>query len=1155
MNFPIGITIDAHGDLWVADDGNNRVQEFSESGAYLSQFGSYGSGNGQFNALRGIAISEGEIYVVDRGGDRIEEFSPAGVYLNQFGGKGEAPGQFNEATGVAVNPNNSDLYVSDPADDRIEEFSPAGKFLMEFGMWGTGPGQFRDPTGLALNASGDLYVSEEYGNRVDEWVPPGAGGAHMTYSTQFGSAGSGSEQFNYPVMTAIDGQGNVWVTDSNHARVKKFTAQGKFIASYGTYGHGEGQFEDPTGIAVNQASGNVYVADCEASRIEELSSSGGYVRAFGSYGTTPGKLDCPTGVKIDSSGNVWVADTYNNRIEEYSSTGTFIAAYGSKGSGNGQFNKPGDVAISGSDIYVADSGNRRIQELSTTGTYITQFGDEGNGGGQFYYPESIATDGAGHLYVVDFGNDRVQEFSASGQFLASFGSHGSGDGQLNGPRGIAINAAGDAYVADTENNRIEVWAPESQAVHDTKTIYYTAKGEAEVAACQNHPEWIGLPCQTTPAAQPEDALPNLPVSTVTYNVWDETETTTEKSGSSERKSTQTYDAAGRLKESSISSTTGRSVPTTTDEYSEETGALIKQSAGGKSITSAYNTLGQLTSYTDATGITSTYEYEKEGDDRLTKTSDGKGTQTYEYDKTTGQVTTLKDSGAGTFSATYNIEGQIANETYPNGMKATYTYNPVDQSTALAYTKGSSTWYKDETMLSIHGQSLSQTSTLGSDSYTYDGIGRMTEVQETPTGKGCTTYLYAYDADSNRVGETKREPGTGGSCATEGGTTTAHSYDEADRLVDPGTTYEPLGEDTVVPAADAGGHALESTYYANGALYSQTQNEQTNTYLLDPTGRALETTAVKGMSSKTTLSHYSGTGSTPAWTETEGNWTRNITGIGTGLAATQTNGGEAIIQLANLHGDIIGTVPDNPGAESATLTSEPTAFGVPTTTGNQKYGWLGAGGLQTEFLQSGITSSSAGAYIPQLGLHLEPQGLSGAAAQDPVNEYVANQPLAEPRQEGPETGPFPPPPSPVTPIMVPPPWNESPVNEPSEAEWLQAEEAFDRAEGITGAHTASARSEFESWIKGVAHGASGVAENLYNKSIFGLSEKINQSKKAWHFWVELLSPDGFLETGLSCGKGAKDEGDQAEEVGAAYPYGKLLVPVGLVLGCVDGVLGG
>lgn len=161
---------------------------------------------------------------------------------------------------------------------------------------------------------------------------------------------------------------------------------------------------------------------------------------------------------------------------------------------------------------------------------------------------------------------------------------------------------------------------------------------------------------------------------------------------------------------------------------------------------------------------------------------------------------------------------------------------------------------------------------------------------------------------------------------------------------------------------------------------------------------LEATAVKGMSSKITISHYPGTGSTPAWTETEGSWTRNITGIGTGLAATQTNGGEAVIQLANLHGDIIGTVPDNSGAESATLTSEPTAFGVPTTTSNQKYGWLGAGGLQTEFT-SGVVSSGGSAYIPQLGIYLEPAGLSGAASQDPVNEYLENMTLAEPTSYG------------------------------------------------------------------------------------------------------------------------------------------------------------
>jgi hypothetical protein len=153
-----------------------------------------------------------------------------------------------------------------------------------------------------------------------------------------------------------------------------------------------------------------------------------------------------------------------------------------------------------------------------------------------------------------------------------------------------------------------------------------------------------------------------------------------------------------------------------------------------------------------------------------------------------------------------------------------------------------------------------------------------------------------------------------------------------------------------------------------------------------------------MSSKTTISHYAGTNSTPAWSETEGSWTRNIAGIGTGLCVTQTNGGEAVVQLANLHGDIVGTSADNSGAESATLTSEPTAFGVPTTTTSSKYAWLGSGGLQTEF-SSGVAAGSGGAYVPQLGIYLEPAGLSGAAAQDPVNEYLADMTLAEPTSYG------------------------------------------------------------------------------------------------------------------------------------------------------------
>jgi YD repeat-containing protein len=736
------------------------------------------------------------------------------------------------------------------------------------------------------------------------------------------------------------------------------------------------------------------------------------------------------------SNEVYIDNEWTKTVETCTST----CQAGIAGSGNGQFNAPRGITVAANgDVWVADNSNNRLEEFNEKNEYLSKFGSKGTAAGQFNEPKAIAIDSTGDLWIADSANDRVQKFSPTGSFIYAIGGRGTGDGQFEEPWGIAFATSGATYITDSKNNRINIWKPQDLGVHESRAIYYTAGPDSVEPTCGEHPEWANLPCQTGPLTQPQDGgMPGLPTSTVTYNIWGETETTTEKSGSAERTSTQAYDAAGRLKESSMTSSTGKPLPTITDKYSTVTGALINQSTATegktKELKSEYDTLGQLISYTDAAGVTSTYDYDEDG--RVTKTSDGKGTRTAEYDKTTGQLTTLKDSGAGTFTATYNTEGQLATETYPNGMQATYTANSVGQTTALTYAKGSTTWYKDQVTLSIHGQSLSQQSTLANENYTYDNYGRMTQVQEEPAskiqeeavGKGCTTRLYTYDADSNRTSETKREPGTGGACASEGGTTTTHDYDEADRLTDPGATYEPFGENTLLPAGDAGGHTLESSYYASGSLYYQVQNGQTNTYLLDPAGRVLETTTVKGTSSKATISNYSGTGSTPSWTETEGRWTRNIAGINGALAAIQVNGGEPVLQLANLHGDIIGTSPDNSGAETTTLKSEPTAFGIPTSPSTEKYSWLGTSNLPTEFLETGIQSGSGGSYIPELGLHLASQGLSGAAAQDPANEYLANQPLAPPRQEGPETGPFPPPPSPVTPVMVPPPLEAPPVNE-------------------------------------------------------------------------------------------------------------------------------
>ena len=989
LSKPEGVTTDSLGNVWVSDTGHNRIVEFSPTGAFIQAFGSYGTGNGQFNEPTGIAISEGSLFVVDAGNDRVEQFSFAGTYMGQFASKGSGPGQLKEPAAIAANVTSGNLYISDYGNKRVEEFSPAGKFLTEWSLWGE-THELYSPTGIAIGAAGKLYIADVWAAKISEWLPPEAGGAKLSYASEFGSKGTGNGQFYWAAGSAIDGQGNIWVTDETNDRVQKFSPTGSFSATYGKEGAGEVQFKGPAGVDINQSTGNVYIADTANNRIQELSSTGTYVRAFGTSGS--GLLKHPDGVKIDSSGNVWVTDTGDNRIVEFSSTGTYMTAYGTKGSGEDQFVEPVGIAFSGPNLYITDHGNSRVEELSIEGKYLGQFGFKGSGSGEFYGPEGISADSAGNLYVVDGGDDRVEEFSSTGAFRAAFAAKGSGEGQLTNPTGIAINAAGVMYVLDSGNDRVERWSPVNQAAHDTQTIYYTTETNPTYTNCGNHAEWANMPCQTQLAAQPNRGLPEVPVTTMTYNVWDETEATAEKfgtgAGAVTRTKTQTYDPAGRAltSEETASPATDTSLPKVTNEYSTTTGLLEKQSTPEGAVTSKYNKLGQMIEYADANGNVAKYTYEEGSDGRLTEISEGKGKeaesyQTYAYDPTTGFLTKLVDSAAGTFTASYDLEGQMTSEVYPNKMTATYTFNSIGQATGLVYEKNAhcastcpETWFSDSVVASIHGEALQQTSTLSKENYTYDNIGRLLETQETPAGKGCAVRLYAYDEESNRTSLTTREPGTEGKCATEGGTIERHTYDEANRLTDEKVTYETFGNITKLPATDAGSHELASSYYVDGQVAAQEQNKQLINYKYDPTGRTAETVSenTETKAKTTTISHYAGTGAALTWTsEGTEKWTRNVPGIDGSLSAIQEGTGTIVLKIHDLQGDIVGKAALSETETKLLTTYNSTEFGVPTTSSPPKYSWFGADGVASELAATGVSTQNGATYVPEIGRPLQP----------------------------------------------------------------------------------------------------------------------------------------------------------------------------------------
>jgi RHS repeat-associated protein len=887
----------------------------------------------------------------------------------------------------------------------------------------------RKPTSTTVDPAGAKLVHtvlyDPTTGAITETRQPAAGAVGQEqgfyFDFQFGTKGTTNSHFLEPSGAAVDASGNVWIADTGNNRLQEFDTSGNHLKNVSKFGTGAGQLQRPHGLTVDSA-GNIWTADTGNNRLEEFSPTGAFKQVdLGDPENFPyTALKEPQGVAIDVEGNAWVADTGNHRIIRYCrSAGTeeFIWSR-SAAFGEGQLTSPSGIAIGAEgNVYVTDKVQSTVYEYTHEGNFVRKFGTTGSGNGALKEPTGISTDPAGRVWVADTANNRLEEFGPTGAFLQTFGSAGTGTGQMSAPSAVAVDLNSGTWVADTVNDRIQHWtghgngydATGKPTAHDTQTIYYSGGASTQPAYCGEHPEWAGLPCQKRPAAQPEGSLPPLATTTTSaYNVWLEPLTSFSSAGSSTRTATMTYDEGGRPSTSAISASVGAPLPTVTDEYSSETGELKAQHAvvEGKeeTLSSKANSLGQLASYTDADGNESTYKWDVDG--RPETISDGKGSQTVSYDSTTGEPTRLVDSAAGTFTAGWDVGGNMTSEGYPNGMMASFTTDPAGATTALQYVKTTHcstgcTLFSETILPTSEGKVASKVSTISNESDRYDSAGRLIEVQDTPTGEGCTTRLYNYDPDTNRTSLATRPAGPKGECTTEGGTVEKHTDDQGDRLSDLGVSYDPLGNVTALPASDAGGSELTSAYYTDNQLQTQTQNGQTVGYTLDPAGRTRETVAT-GKTNADVVSHYAGEGDAPAWTleSTSGRWTRNIDGIGSGLAAIQHSSEAPVLQVVNLHGDIVATAAINETETKLLSTNAPTEYGVPSTTSPPKYGWLGGDARSTE-LPSGVIAMGARSYVPQLGRFLQEDPVEGGSANayaytfgDPVNsadpsgEYTA-----------------------------------------------------------------------------------------------------------------------------------------------------------------------
>jgi tripartite motif-containing protein 71 len=416
FNGPWRITIDSNDNLYVADLGNERVQIFNGSHGYLATLGvtgQLGFDNSHFNNPRGVAVDASRIYVADGGNHRVQIFDrTTRSYLTTLStGGGSGNYQFVWPGDVAVD-SSGNIYVADELNSRVQKFGSSLAFVRTFGTTGvpylTDNYHYNMPSGVAVDADGNIGIVED-DFRGHRFIKLDASGVPQFTIGVAGTKGSDEAHFANPRDVAYDASGNIYVVDEWNHRIQIFSGDGTYQNTLGTgWGAGAYQFKGPWGVAVD-GIGNIYVADFDNHRIQIFDSNRTYVATLGvtgAAGTDNSHFYRPTDVAVDADGNIYVADSWNNRVQKFNSSHVWQMTIGNLWGLTGV-----GVDLLG-NIYVADTWNNRVLIYAGSGAYLTTIGGSwGNQVDQFRHPTGVDVDAAGNVYIADKDNHRIQKYA------------------------------------------------------------------------------------------------------------------------------------------------------------------------------------------------------------------------------------------------------------------------------------------------------------------------------------------------------------------------------------------------------------------------------------------------------------------------------------------------------------------------------------------------------------------------------------------------------------------------------------------------------------------------------------------------------------------------------------------------------------------------
>jgi sugar lactone lactonase YvrE len=392
INRPVGLGFDAAGNLYIADGGNNRIRKVTQAGIISTLAG---NGTPGFSGDGGLAVSAqlslpgglafdavGNLYIADQNNNRVRNVAPDGVISTVAGNGIGRYSMYSGDGGPATRARLSDspgglafdaarnFYIADTTNHCVRMVTTAGIISTVAGSGisgfsgdgGSATGaQLSYPSYLAFDASGNLYIADSLNSRIRKMTPAGiistiAGDGTQGFSGDGGPAAIA--QLSNPRGLAFDAAGNLYFADSGNDRVRKITPAGivSTVAGGGTANPGDGGqatnalLSGPEGLTID-AGGNLYFADVAHWRVRRV-TPGGIISTAAGNGSLDFSVDggqatntgvSPSALAFDSSGNLYISEPQNNRIRRVTPAGIISTV---AGSGSGTDSGDGGPAVS-----------------------------------------------------------------------------------------------------------------------------------------------------------------------------------------------------------------------------------------------------------------------------------------------------------------------------------------------------------------------------------------------------------------------------------------------------------------------------------------------------------------------------------------------------------------------------------------------------------------------------------------------------------------------------------------------------------------------------------------------------------------------------------------------------------------------------------------